>query len=47
MKAKVYETALAQNFSASVMGLLSSELSVFNSSKYAIFQYTKIVFYTL
>ena len=37
MKAKVYETALAQNFSASVMGLLSSELSVFNSSKYAIF----------
>ena len=37
MKAKVYETALAQNFSVSAKGLLSSELSVFNSDKYAIF----------
>ena len=37
MKANVYETALTQNFSASVEGILSSELAVFDSDKYAIF----------
>ena len=37
MKANVYETALTQNFSASVEGILSSDLSVFDSDKYAVF----------
>ena len=37
MKANVYETQLTQNFSASVEGILSSDLAVFDSPKYAIF----------
>jgi len=37
MKANVYETALTQNFSASVEGILSSDLTVFDSDKYAVF----------
>jgi len=37
MKANVYETSLAQNLSASVKGFLSSDLSVFDSPRYAVF----------
>ena len=37
MEANVYETSMAQNLSASVKGFLSSDLSVFDSPKYAIF----------
>ena len=37
MKAKFYETSLAQNLSASVEGVLSSELPVFDSPRYAVF----------
>ena len=37
MKAKVIETALAKDFSASVEDVLSSDLAVFDSDKYAIF----------
>ena len=37
MKANVYETALAQNLTASAQALLSSDLSVFDSPRYAIF----------
>ena len=37
MKANVYETALAQNLTASAQALLSSDLSVFDSPRYAVF----------
>ena len=37
MKAKVFASTLTQNFSASVEGILSSDLAVFDSDKYAIF----------
>jgi len=37
MKAKVYETALAQTVSASAEGMLSSALSCFDSPRYAVF----------
>ena len=37
MKAKVYETALAQNISASAEGMLSSALAAFDSPRYAVF----------
>ena len=37
MKAKVYETALAQNISVSAEGMLSSALAAFDSPRYAVF----------
>ena len=38
MKAKIYETALAQDFGVSVSNLMmSSGLRIFNSSRYAVF----------
>ena len=37
MKATVYETSLAQTLSDSVKGLLSSDLTVFDSPRYAVF----------
>ena len=37
MKANVFETAMTQNFAASVAEVLSSDLAVFNSDKYAVF----------
>ena len=37
MKAKVFETALAQGFSSRVGGIMGSELSCFDSPRYAIF----------
>ena len=37
MKAKLYESSLTQDFGTSVSNLvLSSDLSVFNSSRYAL-----------